>query len=74
MKDEGSREKTVEYLANILDTYGTLTTYPLSTDMIRDIVGLLKAQDEMIRDLKERLRLLEHGDQDAMQSGLMPAT
>ena len=39
-----------------------------------DALELLKEQDEMIGNLKERIRLLEYVYQDDMQSGLMLAT
>jgi len=35
---------------------------------------MLKEQEQTINELKEKLRLLEYGDQDILQSGMMPAT
>lgn len=35
---------------------------------------LLKEQEQKINELEEKLRLLEYGDQDILQSGMMPAT
>lgn len=43
-------------------------------DLMRDALDLLKEQEARIRELEEKLRLLEYGDQDILQSGLMPAT
>ena len=39
-----------------------------------DAISLLKKQEQRINELEEKLRLLEYGDQDTLQSGLMPAT
>ena len=41
--------------------------------IFKDALELLKEQEVMIRNLKEMLGPLEHGDQATMQSGLMPA-
>ena len=46
----------------------------LSTDDAKEILALLKEQEQRINFLEERLRLLEYGDQGTLQSGLMPAT
>lgn len=35
---------------------------------------LLKEQEQTINELEEKLRLLEYGDRDILQSGMMPAT
>lgn len=40
----------------------------------KDAIALLKEQEQTINELKEKLRLLEYGDQDILQSGMMPAT
>lgn len=37
-------------------------------------LALLKEQEKRINELEEKLRLLEYGDQDILESGLMPAT
>ena len=42
--------------------------------MIADTIDLLKEQEQTINELEEKLRLLEYGDQDILQSGMMPAT
>ena len=42
--------------------------------MYDDAIELLKEQEATIRELEEKLRLLEYGDQDILKSGLMPAT
>lgn len=39
-----------------------------------DALELLKEQDKRINELEEKLRLMEYGDQDILQSGMMPAT
>lgn len=42
--------------------------------LIKEALALLKEQERQIIELEEKLRLMEYGDQDVMQSGLMPAT
>ena len=42
--------------------------------MSMDALALLKEQETRIKELEEKLRLLEYGDQDILQSGMMPAT
>ena len=42
--------------------------------MMADALELLKEQERQIIELKEKLRLMEYGDQDTAQSALMPAT
>lgn len=37
-------------------------------------LALLKEQEKRINELEEKLRLLEYGDQDTLESGLRPAT
>lgn len=34
----------------------------------------MEEQEKRINELEEKLRLLEYGDQDVLESGLMPAT
>jgi len=41
---------------------------------ITNALTLMKEQEERIKELEEKLRLLEYGDQDILQSGMMPAT
>ena len=41
---------------------------------IDDAIVLLKEQERRINELEEKLRLLQYGDQDILQSGMMPAT
>jgi len=43
-------------------------------DAVDDAIALLKEQEQRINELEEKLRLLEYGDQDTLQSGMMPAT
>lgn len=54
--------------------YESMSGSKCSSRLKRDALELLKEQDETIRDLKERIRLLEYVYQDDMQSGLMSAT
>lgn len=42
--------------------------------MLPDALTLLKEQEQIINELEEKLRLLEYGDQDVLQNGMMPAT
>jgi bacterioferritin (cytochrome b1) len=42
--------------------------------IMRKAYTMLKDQERRIDDLEEKLRLLEYGDQDALQSAMMPAT
>lgn len=42
--------------------------------LIADTIVLLEKQAAIIRELEEKLRLLEYGDQDILQIGMMPAT
>lgn len=39
-----------------------------------DALALLKEQEARIRELEEKLRALEYGDQDTLKSTMMPAT
>lgn len=39
-----------------------------------DALAMLKDQEQTINELEEKLRLLEYGDQDIMQSCMIPAT
>ena len=48
--------------------------YEIAGKIITDTIALLKEQEQTINELKEKLRLLEYGDQDILQSGMMPAT
>lgn len=42
--------------------------------IMRKAYTMLKDQERRIDDLEEKLRLLEYGDQDTLQSAMMPAT
>ena len=42
--------------------------------LLMDAILLLKEQEKRINELEEKLRLLEYGDQDTLQSIMMPAT
>ena len=39
-----------------------------------DAIAMLKEQEKRINELEEKLRLLEYGDHDTLQSAMMPAT
>ena len=41
---------------------------------MQDTLALLKEQERIINELEEKLRLMEYGDQDTLQSSMMPAT
>ena len=43
-------------------------------NLTNDAISVLKEQEKRINELEEKLRLLEYGDQDILQSGMMPAT
>ena len=53
---------------------GDADTYREHMESVNMAIELLKEQEQRINFLEERLRLLEYGDQDTLQSGLMPAT
>jgi len=42
--------------------------------LMLDALALLKEQEKRINELEEKLRLLECGDRDTLQSAMMPAT
>lgn len=44
------------------------------TWILEEALKLMKEQERRINELEEKLRLLEYGDQDILQSGMMPAT
>ena len=48
--------------------------YDCMSKVAGDALELLKEQEQRINELEEKLRLLEYGDQDTLQSGMMPAT
>ena len=48
--------------------------YGCRPKLMLDARELLKEQEQRINELEEKLRLLEYGDQDILQSGMMPAT
>lgn len=41
---------------------------------ITNALALLKRQEKRIKELEEKLMLLEYGDQDILENGMMPAT
>lgn len=49
-------------------------SHDCTDELKNDILILLKEQGQTINELEEKLRLLEYGDQDILQSGMMPAT
>ena len=56
------------------DFFTSRTFYHLSSSTFHEMCELLKEQEARIKELEEKLRLLEYGDQDILQSGMMPAT
>lgn len=63
------REKVIERLEHCAETRDGYVR-----DCINDALELLKEQEQTINELEEKLRLLEYGDRDILQSGMMPAT
>jgi len=53
---------------------GSITDGSCMLKLHADVRSLLKEQEQRINELEEKLRLLEYGDQDILQSGMMPAT
>ena len=47
---------------------------PCEIQLITKALAMLKEQDKRINELEEKLRLLEYGDQDILESDLRPAT
>lgn len=43
-------------------------------NLAKDAITLLNDQKKKINELEEKLRLLEYGDLDTLQSAMMPAT
>ena len=43
-------------------------------DIVGDALVLLKEQERRINELEEKIRLMEYGNQDTLQSYMMPAT
>lgn len=76
------REKTIKGLQCCAHTDGTNCVYcPYGIEvedctalMSMDVLDLLKEQERRINELKEKLRLMEYGDKDILQSVMMPAT
>lgn len=62
--------ETVRIINELKELRGTSEIMQLITDTI----VLLEKQTARIRELEEKLRLLEYGDQDILQNGMMPAT
>lgn len=64
-------EKVIKALEDADVTDGVIKM----SNQFRDVlVAMLKEQWKTINELEEKLRLLEYGDQDILQSGMMPAT
>lgn len=53
---------------------GSITDGSCMLKLHADALSMLKEQEKRINELEEKLRLLEYGDQDILQSGMMPAT
>ena len=63
-------KKALEEAIPFVDSRG----YGGVAHIMYDALELLKEQEQTISELEEKLRLLEYGDQDILQSGMMPAT
>ena len=70
------REKVIKGLDEITHYNGEQMLYNdiFIRGIADDALSLLKEQAKRINELEEKLRLLEYGDQDTLQSGMMPAT
>lgn len=70
------REKVISTLEEIKTQTAEigLNSAVIAHEFIDKVIVLLKEQEQTINELKEKLRLLEYGDQDILQSGMMPAT
>jgi Fe-S cluster biogenesis protein NfuA len=80
------KEKVIKGLETCSDVYygadGACSSCPYSkingdmcvAKLVHDAISMLKEQEQRINELEEKLRLLEYGDQDTLQSGMMPAT
>jgi hypothetical protein len=57
---------------NVMNAY---TVWQSCTNVLAgEALALLKNQERRINGLEEKLRLMEYGDQDILQSIMMPAT
>jgi hypothetical protein len=57
---------------NVMNAY---TVWQSCTNVLAgEALALLKNQERRINGLEEKLRLIEYGDQDILQSIMMPAT
>jgi transcription elongation GreA/GreB family factor len=70
------REKVVKQFMHLLNAAkGNYQDFvDLTVDLGEEIAALLREQERRINELEEKLRLMEYGDQDTLQSGMMPAT
>jgi len=72
---EAAREDTMERLERALKlTHKKSLTVTIPRLTAERAVSLLKEQEKRINELEEKLRLLEYGDLDTLQSAMMPAT
>ena len=55
-------------------TYKETSPMLICRGHIETILALLKEQESRIRELEEELRALKYGDQDTLESAMMPAT
>lgn len=70
-----AREDTMERLERALKlTHKKSLTVTIPRLTAERAVSLLKEQEKRINELEEKLRLLEYGDLDTLQSAMMPAT
>ncbi len=70
------REKVIKEFEHLLNAArGNYFDFvDLTVDGGEEILALLKEQEKRINELEEKLRLLEYGDLDTLQSAMMPAT
>ncbi len=70
------QEKVIKEFEHILnEAKGDYMDFAdLTVDFGEEILAMLKEQKKRINELEEKLRLLAYGDQDTLQSAMMPAT
>ena len=66
-------EKAIEILSSYTNNYFGDKLHGGQVGVV-DIIELLKEQEQTINELEERLRLLKYGDQNTLQSIMIPAT
>ena len=64
--------RTLEHKITIAENNDQNTLF-VTLDVLKEILALLKEQERRINELEDKLRLMEYGDQDTLQTGMMPA-